>query len=105
MLAASDTVWVPTLVTIRNLIGCGRYEDSVLQSIIETAEKNLKLAYQYKAKVALGSDAGAYKVLHGQGIEDEYLAFTNILGLSDQVNTWLRAGEKKIQDTFKRPQF
>ena len=27
MLADSDTVWVPTLVTVRNLLGCGRYDD------------------------------------------------------------------------------
>ena len=29
-LADSDSVWVPTLVTIRNLRGCGRYKESVL---------------------------------------------------------------------------
>lgn len=105
MMASSDTVWVPTLMTVRNLKGCDRYEDAVLQPIIERAEENLKLAYRYKAKVALGSDAGAYKVMHGQGIEDEYQAFQKILGLSEQVDTWLRAGEQKIRDTFKRPQF
>lgn len=105
MMASSDTVWVPTLVTVRNLKGCDRYEDAVLQPIIERAEENLKLAYRYKAKVALGSDAGAYKVMHGQGIEDEYQAFQKILGLSEQVDTWLRAGEQKIRDTFKHPQF
>lgn len=105
MMASSDTVWVPTLVTVRNLKGCDRYEDAVLQPIIERAEENLKLAYRYKAKVALGSDAGAYKVMHGQGIEDEYQAFQKILGLSEQVDTWLRAGEQKIRDTFKHSQF
>ena len=105
MMASSDTVWVPTLVTVRNLKGCDRYEDAVLQPIIERAEENLKLAYRYKAKVALGSDAGAYKVMHGQGIEDEYQAFQKILGLSEQVDTWLRAGDQKIRDTFKHPQF
>lgn len=105
MMTSSDTVWVPTLVTVRNLKGCDRYEDAVLQPIIERAEENLKLAYRYKAKVALGSDAGAYKVMHGQGIEDEYQAFQKILGLSEQVDTWLRAGEQKIRDTFKHPQF
>ena len=39
MLAESSTVWVPTLVTVRNLIGCGRYEDEVLQPIAKKAEK------------------------------------------------------------------
>ena len=59
MLADSRTVWVPTLVTVRNLRGCGRYEDRVLIPIIRKAEENLFLACQKKAQVALGSDAGA----------------------------------------------
>ena len=103
-LALSDTVWVPTLVTVRNLSGCGRYEEAVLWPIIEQAERNLKLAYRKKVKMALGSDAGAYQVLHGQGLLDEYYAVTEILGLSDQVLSWLKAGEEKIRDTFKHPQ-
>ena len=48
-LADSDSVWVPTLVTIRNLRGCGRYKESVLDPIIELAAKNLRLAYKYRA--------------------------------------------------------
>ena len=51
----------------------------------------------------LGSDAGAYQVFHGQGLLDEYHAVTEILGLSDQVLSWLKAGEEKIRDTFRHP--
>ena len=118
MLAKSDTVWVPTLVTVRNLQGCGRYEDSVLRPIIDAAEKNLKLAYEKKVKVALGSDAGAYRVLHGKGLKEEYLAFLKILAGDDsdpsqrqkvtaslsQIGTWLKEGEEEIQKKFMRPQ-
>ena len=104
MLAESDTVWVPTLVTIRNLWDCGRYEEQVLKPIIELSEKNLRMAWNYKAKVALGSDAGAYMVPHGIGLLNEYQAVTDILGESEDVIFWLKAGEKKIQDTFKRPE-
>lgn len=118
MLAESDTVWVPTLVTVRNLQGCGRYEDEVLRPIIEAAERNLKLAYEKKVKVALGSDAGAYKVLHGKGLKEEYQAFLQILSgdisdhssaledssASSQINTWLEAGEREIRKKFMRPQ-
>ena len=103
-LADSDSVWVPTLVTIRNLRGCGRYKESVLDPIIELATKNLRLAYKYRAKVALGSDAGAYMVLHGKGLMDEYQAFMDILGESGDVRAWLADGEKRIQDTFRRPE-
>ena len=103
-LADSDTVWVPTLVTVRNLRGCGRYEEEVIAPIIELAEENLRLAWKYKAKVALGSDAGAYMVPHGKGILDEYNAFSEILGQSKPVYAWLADGEKRIQDTFRRPE-
>lgn len=80
MLSESHTVWVPTLVTVRNLLGDGRYADEVLRPIIETAEENVRKAFRFGVKVAPGSDAGAYRVLHGQGIQDEMQAFVQILG-------------------------
>ena len=91
-------------MTVRNLRGCGRYEEEVIAPIIELAEENLRLAWKYKAKVALGSDAGAYMVPHGKGILDEYNAFSEILGQSKPVYAWLADGEKRIQDTFRRPE-
>ena len=102
MLADSNTVWVPTLVTVRNLVGCGRYEDGVLKPIIHQAEKNIRLAYQKKVKAAPGSDAGAYMVPHGKGILQEWGAFRQILGDSEEVKEWLETGEKEIRDRFKR---
>ena len=102
MLADSNTVWVPTLVPVRNLVGCGRYEDSVLNPIIHQAEVLVRLAYQKKVKVAPGSDAGAYMVLHGKGILQEWEAFRQILGDSGEVKEWLKTGEKEIRDRFKR---
>ena len=102
MLADSNTVWVPTLVTVRNLAGCGRYEDSVLNPIIHQAEVLVRLAYQKKVKVAPGSDAGAYMVPHGKGISQEWEAFRQILGDSGEVKEWLKTGEKEIRDRFKR---
>lgn len=102
MLADSNTVWVPTLVTVRNLAGCGRYEDSVLNPIIHQAEVLVRLAYRKKVKVAPGSDAGAYMVPHGKGILQEWEAFRQILGDSGEVKEWLKTGEKEIRDRFKR---
>ena len=52
MLADSHTVWVPTLVTVRNLLGCGRYEDEVLLPIIHQAEELVRIAFCKKIKVA-----------------------------------------------------
>lgn len=102
MLADSRTVWVPTLVTVRNLLGCGRYEDSVIKAIMEKAEESLKLAFSLKARVALGSDAGAYQVPHGKGLLDEYQSFLTILGDSPEVQEWMRAGEEEIKQRFRR---
>ena len=102
MLAESDTVWVPTLVTVRNLIGDGRYEDSVLLPIAEAAETNVRKAYEAGVKTASGSDAGAYMVLHGKGILDEVRAFGEILGGRKEVYDWLAEGEKKIREKFCR---
>jgi hypothetical protein len=102
MLADSNTVWVPTLVTVRNLLHCDRYEEQVLRPIIEAAEQNLLLAYQKKVIVALGSDAGAYMVPHGQGLQDEAEAFYQILGNTPEVEAWILQGEKHIRERFCR---
>ena len=102
MLADSDTVWVPTLVTVRNLLGCGRYEDSVILPIMENAAQNLRLGYEKGARIALGSDAGAYMVPHGQGIQDESAAFLEILGDTPQVRLYLEMGENYIRERFHR---
>jgi hypothetical protein len=102
MLADSNTVWVPTLVTVRNLLRCDRYEEQVLRPIIEAAEQNLLLAYQKKVMVALGSDAGAYMVPHGQGLQDEAEAFYQILGNTPEVEAWIFQGEKQICERFCR---
>ena len=102
MLAENDTVWVPTLVTIRNLMGDGRYEDRVLRPIIETVEKNVRKAFARGVKIAPGSDAGAYRVLHGKGIQDEIEAFEEILGKEKKVYDWLAEGEAEIRRKFSR---
>ena len=104
MLAQSHTVWVPTLVTVRNLMGDGRYEDEVLWPIIESAKENVRKAFQLGIKVAPGSDAGAYRVLHGQGIQDEMDSFVEFLEKEkrDDVYRWFADGEAEIKKKFMR---
>ena len=102
MLADSDTVWVPTLVTVRNLLGCGRYDDEVLRPIIVQAENLVRLAFAKKVKVAPGSDAGAYMVPHGRGICQEFDSFCQILGDRPEVREWLQGGECEIRERFRR---
>ena len=101
MLADSKSVWVPTLVTVRNLMDCGRFENEILSSIIRTGEENLKKAFRKKVHVAVGSDAGAFKVLHGKGVEDECRAFFDILGETPEVCAWMEEGEERIRTLFR----
>ena len=96
-LAAHETVWVPTVVTVRNLIGNGRFSDDVLKRIWDGIVKNLRLARKLGVQMALGSDAGAFRVLHGQGICDEYEAFREIFAEDDTILRDLEAGEEKIR--------
>lgn len=97
-LAESGAVWTPTLVTIANLIGCGRYPDEVLQPLLEYQCEAVKLAAGQGAYLAPGSDAGAYRVFHGQGMLDEYALFETIFG-ADAAQILVR-GAEKIMEKF-----
>lgn len=98
MLVASGAVWVPTLATIGNLIGCGRYPDAVLKPLLELQMKNVAACARLGGIVALGSDAGAYRVCHGQGTEDEYALLKRTLGAdADQI---LARGEASVRERF-----
>lgn len=58
MLADSNTVWVPTLVTVRNLMGSGRYDSQILARIAAQGEENLQPGLSGRRESALGSDGG-----------------------------------------------
>ena len=71
----NGTVWVPTLSTIGNLLGKGRFPDQEVAPILETALENLS---RYKGLVAPGTDAGAWAVPHGSETELPLLAQAGI---------------------------
>lgn len=96
------TVWVPTITVVKNMIGCGRFSDVVLQRIWENGSDNIQRGYEAGVQFALGSDAGAYLVPHGQGIEDEWECFKEILGNNKEVIQMLLEGERKIKKKFVR---
>lgn len=79
-LAQSRTVWVPTLVTVGALLGDGRFPDTVLRPLLEGAMENVRKAASLGARIAPGSDAGAYRVLHAQGIEEECALLRQAIG-------------------------
>ena len=97
-LAQSNAVWVPTLVTVGNLIGDGRFPDDVLERILASQLDHVRLCASLGGHIALGSDAGAYRVYHGQGTLDEYALLKRVLG--EQTDEILKAGEARIRERF-----
>lgn len=95
-LAQSGAVWTPTLVTIGNLIGCGRYPDGVLEPLLKLQMDNVAAFHRQGGILAAGSDAGAYRVLHVQGLRDEIALLRSILGSEAP----LEQGERAIRARF-----
>ena len=102
-LAESNAVWVPTYVTITNLIGSGRFDDASLRRLTAQQGERIRRGFELGATIALGSDAGAYRVPHGQGIADEYREFHRItapLFPKDELDVRLASAEEEIRTRF-----
>ena len=99
-LSESGAVWVPTLVTIGNLRGKGRFPDQVLTPLLALQQENVAEAARLGANIALGTDAGAYAVYHGQAVLEEYDLLHQALGAkTDEI---LRRGEGQIRAAFQK---
>lgn len=98
LLAESGVVWVPTIAPIANLRGLGRFPDAVLKPLTELHQKNVAEAASLGAKIALGTDAGAYAVYHGEAVEQEYHLLREALGI--RTNEILAEGEREIRARF-----
>ena len=105
-MAGQKCVWVPTIVTTKNLLGCGRYPEQVLEQIYEKELENLAYGFQKGVNMAAGSDAGAYLVPHGYGILQEVQIFveslTNIGYNETVVKKRIQQGERWIREHFHR---
>lgn len=86
------TVWVPTLSTVANLRGTGRFSETDVAKIFESTCQSLA---SYKGMVAPGTDAGAWAVPHGTQTEEGLLA---LVGIGQDR---LDAGALKIIEVFK----
>ena len=98
LLAQSETVWVPTLSTVGNLLHDGRFPDEALDPILDSQLRAVRFAAGHGASIAPGSDAGAYCVMHGQGGLDEYEWLRQALG--EKTDEVLSAGIRKIREKF-----
>lgn len=100
LLAESGCVWTPTLVTIGNLLGGGRYPDEVLAPLLKLQMENVKRCAELGGKIALGSDNGAYAVRHVQGTKDEYALLKRAIG--ENTDAVLAEGEQEIRRRFSK---
>ena len=71
----NGTVWVPTLSTIGNLRGKGRFNEEAVCKILDSALENVA---RYKGYLAAGTDAGAWAVPHGNTTEEGYFAMAGV---------------------------
>ncbi len=69
----NGTVWVPTLSTIGNLRGKGRFDEKAVAAILEGALENVRAFAGMGGLIAPGTDAGAWAVPHGSLTEYELL--------------------------------
>lgn len=92
-MAQAHTVWVPTVSTVGNLLGKGRFDDVAVEKILENVLQNISRFATIGGMIAVGTDAGAWAVPHGCGTEEDYL---HRAGVTDvQLETavrWLQEG-------------
>ena len=99
-MAETKTLWVPTLSTIGNLIGSGRFPDAVLRPLLAQQQEKVRFVASKGGRIGLGSDAGAFRVLHGQAASDEYAYLTQAIGA--QTDAVLLEAENYAKLTFQR---
>lgn len=95
-MAENGTVWVPTLSTIGNLRGQGRFDEGAVRAILDSAMRNVRRFSQLGGLLAPGTDAGAWAVPHGSVTEYKWMAEA----LGDGWETVLDRGTAVIQEKF-----
>ena len=92
----AGTVWVPTVSTIGNLRGKGRFDEAAVERILENVLQNVEAFSNLGGLIAPGTDAGAWQVPHS--IDSEFALLGQALGRSrDAV---LAKGTGEIQKKF-----
>ena len=95
-MAEAGTVWVPTLSTIGNLRGTGRFDEGAVRAILASAMENVTKFAAMGGLIAPGTDAGAWAVPHG--VLTEYALLEEALGSG--AEGILSAGAKRIMEKF-----
>ena len=101
-LAESDCIWVPTISAIHNLLGSDRFSHDLIRHLDQEQAAKIRKAWNLGCRIALGSDAGAFTVLHARGIRTEYDRIKEIVGSGEDTDIRLMAAEKQIRERFRR---
>lgn len=95
-MADMGCVWVPTLSTIGNLRGKGRFREEAVERILDSALENVAEFASLGGLIAPGSDAGAWAVPHGSLTEEKLLEEA----LGADTGRILELGIQKIREKF-----
>ena len=95
-MAERKVVWVPTLSTVGNLRGTGRFDEGAVAAILDTAMENVRKFAKIGGILAPGTDAGAWAVPHG--VLSEYDLLKEALG--DGWEFILSRGIEEIKKRF-----
>lgn len=96
-MAENGTVWVPTLSTIGNLRGRGRFCEASIRQILDGAQENVLRFAALGGLLAPGTDGGAWAVPHG--VLTEYELFRELFG--SRAEPLLEAGQRAIMEKFQ----
>ena len=92
----NGTVWCPTLSTIGNLRGTGRFDEVAVRKILESAMENVSSFASMGGFLVPGTDAGAWNVF--QGTLSEYELLEDALGTGTEAI--LARGIGKLREKF-----
>ncbi len=92
----TGAVWVPTLSTVGNLRGTGRFSESAVSAILDFALENVKRFADIGGLLSAGTDAGAWSVPHGSQTEFPLLR----MALGDDTERILKAGNAIVRAKF-----
>ena len=95
-MVANNVIWVPTLSTVGNLRGKGRFREEAVQKILKSAVENVTVFGEMGGLLAPGTDAGAWAVPHGSLTEFELLEQC----LGDRTEEILRRGTRAVMERF-----
>lgn len=96
-MAEHQVIWTPTVSPIGNLTGGGRFCDEITEKIKEFHMEQIRRFVRMGGNAALGSDAGAWRVPHVEGLKTELGYLSEIVDEKHLKNT-----EKLVKERFTR---